>query len=168
MFFFGVEGLSEGGGKSLAFGCPVGDGRIDLAFPLIGKFDDEAWPGRSTCQRKGIVKDGALLIPVIGFAQRVPEWPVEVEHARRFHQLSQFFYLRKGNRGHTTGLDLACQQSHGPRADRSGRNQDDEIDVCLSEERANLAPRRQEVQGIMGKAKAVVDVGYAADNAFCF
>jgi hypothetical protein len=157
---------SERGGKSLALGCPVGDGGIDLAFPLIGKFNDEARPARSTCQRKDIVKDGALLIPVIGFTQRVPERPVEIEHARRLHQHGQFFYLRQRNRGHTTSLNLACQQSHGPRADRSGGYQDDEIDARLLQERANLAPRRQEVQGIKGKAKAVVGLGHTTNDAF--
>jgi hypothetical protein len=112
------------------------------------------------------MKDSALLIPVIGFTQGVPERPVEIEHARGLHQHGQFFYLRERNCGHTTRLNLACQQSHGPRADRSGGYQNGEIDARLRQERANRAPGCQEVQGITGKAKAVVDVGHAANDAF--
>src|SRR5579883_2111343 len=152
-------------GKNLTLTCPVVDGLIDLALPLIRKFNDEAGPGRSTCHRKNIVQNGALLIAVIGFTQCVSERPVEIEHAWRFHQRSRFLYICERNCGHATGFNLARQQSHGPRAGWSGRDQDDEIDARLRKKRTNLTSGGQEITGIVGKAKAIVDIGHAANHA---
>ena len=114
------------------------------------------------------MKNGALLISVVWFAQCMPEWPVEIEHAWGFHHRSQFSYLSKRNCCHSASLDFACQQSHGPRTDRSGRYQDHEIDTRLSKERANLASWRQEIFRIVDKAKTVVDTDNTTNGAFCF
>src|SRR5579883_2457622 len=163
-FLQGVYSLDERRGKNLTLGCPVVDGLIDLASPLIRKFNDKARPGRGARHRKKIVQDGALLIAVTGFTQRVSEGPVEIEHAWRLHQRSRFFYIGEGNCGHATGFNLARQQSHGPRAGRSGRYQDDEIDACLRKERTDLTSGCQKVAGIIGKAKAIVDIGHEPDH----
>src|SRR5205085_11981178 len=56
----------------------------------------------------------------------------------------------------------------GARTDRSGRYQDHEINPRLSKERTNLTSWRQEIFRIMGKAKAVVDIGNTTNGAFCF
>src|SRR5207237_10243798 len=126
-FSFGEEGLSESGGKSLALGCPVGDGSIYLAPPLVGKINNKPGSWCAACHGKDIVKNGAVLISVVGFSQGMPEWPVEVKHAWGFHHHSQFSYQGKRNCCYSASLDFACQQSHGPRTDRSVRYQDHEI-----------------------------------------
>ncbi len=113
------------------------------------------------------MQDGVLLIAVVRLAKGMAEGPVEIEYARCFHHHCQFPYQCQGNCCHPACLDFSCKQSHGPRADRSSRHQDHKIDVCLGKQSTDLAPRGQEITRILGEAKAVVDIGYTADDAFC-
>lgn len=94
-----------------------------MPTPLVGQIDDQTGAQRDTCQRESIVQNGSLLIAIAWLTECVAERPVQVEHTRRFHRDGKLAYQRQRHRRHAVRLDFACQQSHGPRADRSGRNQ---------------------------------------------
>src|SRR5260221_2181763 len=112
------------------------------------------------------MQNGVLLITLVRLAKRMSEGPVEREHARRFDQHCQFPYQCQRNRCYTACLDFTRKQSYGPRADGSGGNQDHKIDLCLGKQSPNLTSRCKKITRILGEAKAVVDIGYATDDAF--
>lgn len=114
------------------------------------------------------MEDSLLLCAVVRFTECVSERPVEEEHARGFHLHRQFPHQCQRNRRHTTGFDLTCEQSHGSRADRSGRYQERQVDVGLRHKHSDLMPRFQQVLRILDETKAVMGVCDSAYDAACF
>ncbi len=88
------------------------------------------------------MQDGELLQAISRLAESMAKGPVQREHARRFDGDSQFAHQGKRDSGHAAGFDFTCEQSHGPRADRSGRHEQGEINVGLRQQRANLVTWR--------------------------
>ena len=113
------------------------------------------------------MQHSVLLITLVRLAERMPERPVEIEHTRCFHHHCQFPYQSQRNRCHPASLNFTCEQSHGPRADRSRWYQDHKIDTCLGKQFTNLATWHQKITWVMDEAKAVVDIRYATNDAFC-
>ena len=111
------------------------------------------------------MEDGALLQVLPGLAECVTKGPVQEEHARRFDRDSQFVHESQRNRCDAAGFYFTREQSHGPRADRSGRHQQHEIDIGLGQKRADLMTREQQFMGIIGKAEAVVRFGDTSNDA---
>ena len=108
------------------------------------------------------MEDGELLQVVPGLAECVTKGPVQEEHAGRFDSDSQFVHEGKRDRCYAAGFYFTREQSHGPRADRSGRHQQNEIDVGLGQYSAELVAWEQQFMGIIGKAEAVVRFGDTA------
>jgi hypothetical protein len=61
----------------------------------------------------------------------------------RFDSDSQFTHKGKRNGCHTASFYFTREQSHGPRADGSGRYQHYEINVVLGKEETNLVAWQQ-------------------------
>ncbi len=114
------------------------------------------------------MQNSVLLIALVRLTKRMPEGPVEREHARRFDHHCQFPYQCQRNRCYPASLDFTRKQSHGPRADRSSRHQDHKIDLCLGKQSPNLTPRCHEITRILDKAKAVMGISYPTDDTSCF
>lgn len=112
------------------------------------------------------MQDGALLLRTVGLAEGMAEGPAQIEHTRRPDQLGQFFDQPERDGGHATRLDLARQQSHGPRADRSGGDKQNEIDAVPGEQCADLASRPLQGQRVLRETEGVVLVGDATDDPF--
>jgi len=108
------------------------------------------------------VEDGELLQLVPGLAECVTKGPVQEEHAGRFDSDSQFVHEGKRDRCYAAGFYFTREQSHGPRADRSGRHQQNEIDVGLGQYSAELVAWEQQFVGIIGKTEAIVRFGDTA------
>lgn len=77
------------------------------------------------------MQDGELLQAIPRLAERVTKWPVQVEDTRRFDGDGQFACQGECDGCHAAGFDFTSEQSHGSRAYRSGRHEQDEIDVGL-------------------------------------
>ena len=110
------------------------------------------------------MEDGALLQAFPRLTKCVTKGPVQEEHARRFDRDSQFSHEDKRNRCDAAGFYFTREQSHGPRTDRSGGYQQNEIDVGLGQLGADLVAWMQQFVGIIGKAEAVVRFGDTAYN----
>ena len=135
-----------------------------MSPPLVGQIDDQAGARRGACHRKGVVEDGELLQAVPGLAEYMTKGPVQEEHAGRFDSDSQFSHEGKRDRWYAAGFYFTREQSYGPRTDRSGRHQQNEIDVGLGQLGADLVAWMQQFVGIIGKAEAVVSFGDTAYN----
>ena len=83
----------------------------------------------------------------------------------RFDCDGQFAYKGERDGCYAAGFYLASEQSHGPRADRSGGHQQDEIDVGLGQHGADLVAWEQQFMGIIGKAEAEMRISDAAQDA---
>jgi len=105
-----------------------------------------------------------LLIALVRLAKCMSEGPVEVEHTRCFHQHGQLPYQGKRNRCHPACFNFTCEQSHGPRTDRSGGDQDHQIDSCLGKQFPNLASECKEITRVLDEAKAVVNICYPTND----
>ncbi len=112
------------------------------------------------------MENGELLQVVPRLTECMTKGPVQEEHARRFDRDSQFVHEGKRDRCDAAGFYFTREQSHGPRADRSGRHQQHEIDVGLRQERADLMAWEKQFMGIIGKAEAIVGFGDTSNNAF--
>ena len=115
--------------------------------------------------REYVMQYGLLLVRVVWLAKCMAEWPAQREHTGCLHQHRQFMNQCQRSRSHTTGLDFACEQSHGPRTNRSGRDQDSQVDVRLREEQSDLVPWNLQIFWILDKAKAVMGVRHPANDA---
>jgi hypothetical protein len=122
-----------------------------MPSPLVRQIHDETGARCSLCQGESVVQDGELLQTIPRLTERVTEGPMQEEHPGRFDGDGQFAHQSKGDGGHPAGFYFPCQQSHGSRADRSSRHQQDEIDVGLSEPRAYLMAWKQQIVRIVGK-----------------
>lgn len=111
------------------------------------------------------MQDSALLQAVSWLTERVTEGPMQKEHPGRFDCDGQFAHHGERDRCHPAGFDFPCEQSHGPRADGSSRDQEDEVDVRIRKPRAKLMAWEQQIVRILGKAEAVVRLGDVADDA---
>jgi hypothetical protein len=89
------------------------------------------------------VKDGALLGDVARLSERVAERPVQVQHAGRPERDGQFPDQTQADRRHALSLDLSCKQSHGPRAEWSGWDEQHKVDLSLPEAPGHLPGRDQ-------------------------
>jgi hypothetical protein len=163
-----LECLLKSPGKGFALNVPIGDGDILLPLPLIRKINDQPGARSNTSHRKQVVQDGALLIHVAWFAQRMPKWPMEIEHTWCLHYGRQFSNVSERDGCYPTGLNFSSEQPHGPRTNRSGGHQYNQIDVSPGEKGTNLVTWGQEILRITGKAEAVVDVSSSTHDSFRF
>jgi hypothetical protein len=111
------------------------------------------------------VENGALLGDVSRLTQGVPKGPMQVEHARRSCCLGDLLDECKRDRRHARRLDLPCEQSHGPRADGSGRDEEHQVNVRLGQATRNLPSGGK--QCFRTSAEAKVLVCNLADDALC-
>ncbi len=88
------------------------------------------------------MQDGELLQAIPGLAEGMAKGPVQIEHTGRFDGNGQFAHQGERDGGHAASFDFAREQSHGPRADGSGRHKQSEIDVGLSEQVADFVAGR--------------------------
>src|ERR1700681_3253993 len=96
------------------------------------------------------------------------ERPMEIEHTRRFDHDSQFSDECKRDGCHAARLNFACEQSHGPRADWSGRYQQDEVHMGRRQQVRDLAARSYKLLGIIGMTKAIMGLSHSPYNTFRF
>src|SRR5215469_7124384 len=141
---FLLEGLGKSLCKGLALPCPIRDGGVCLPSPWVRKVNNEPGSWRATRHREDIMQHRVLLIALVRLAKCMSERPVEVEHTRCFHQHGQLPYQGKRNRCHPACFNFTCEQSHGPRTDRSGGDQDHQIDPRLGKQFPNLASECKE------------------------
>jgi hypothetical protein len=113
------------------------------------------------------VENGALLGNVSRFAQGVPKRPVQVEHARRSRGLGDLLHECQRDRRHARRLDLSCEQSHGPRADGSGRNEEDQVHMRAGQAARDLSSGGDQRFRTSGEAEAKVLVCHPADDSLC-
>ncbi len=150
-----------------AVGGPVDDWRVSLPSPPIGKLDHQPGPGRSSRHRQHVVENGALLGDISRLTQSVPKGPVQVEHARRSCSLGNLLHECQRDRRYARSLDLSCQQSHGPRADGSGRDEKHQVNVRLGQSARDLSSGGDQRLRTSAQAKAKVLVCHLADDALC-
>ena len=143
----------------------VDDGRVGLAPPPIRERDHEPRPGRAPGHGQHVVQDSALLGGVPRLAQGVPKRPVQVEHARRPRGLRDLLDERKADRRHALRFDLSCEQSHGPRADRSGRDEEREVHMRIGQPAPDRSSGGQQLFCAPVQTKTKVLVGDPTDDA---
>lgn len=114
------------------------------------------------------MENGALLGDIPRLAQSVSKGPVQKEHAWRSGRIGNLLYEGKGNRRYTRCLDLSCEQSHGSRADGSGRDEQHQINMCVSQPARNLSSGDKQRFRTSAEAKADVLVCSMTDDALCF
>ena len=145
-----VGSTSEGplqrkcGKDGLAWCFPITHRWVRFASPAIRKFKDQPWTRRADCHRKHIVEHCSLLGDIARFAESVPERPAQVQEARRVSRHRDFLHQRQSDRRHAPGFDLSGEQSHGPRADRSGGYQQRQIDARAADAPRDFFDRRHE------------------------
>ena len=98
----------------------------------------------------------SLLGDIARFAESVAEGPVQIQEARRVSRNGYFFYERQSYCCHARSFDFSSEQSHGPRANRSGGHQKRQINARLADAPRNLFDRRHEPLGTAHQAKTVV------------
>ncbi len=114
-----------------------------------------------------VVENGALLGNVSRLAQGVPKGPVQIEHARRSRGICDLRNQCQRDRRHARRLDLSCEQSHGPCADWSGRNQEDQVNMRVGQAARDLASGGDQCFRTSGEAEAKVLVCNPTDDALC-
>lgn len=114
------------------------------------------------------MQDGELLQAIARFAERVTKRPVQVEHARGHHLDGQLAHEGQRDGGDAACLDFPGEQPHGPRADRSGRHEQSEIDVSLREQLADFASLWQQFLRLIGEAKTILRVSNVAYDTLGF
>jgi hypothetical protein len=168
----------EGGERtvSVLLGCangtntvdgPVDDWRVGLASPPIGELDHEPWPWRAPGHGQHVVQNCALLGDVPRLTQGVPKGPVQVEHARRPRCLGNLLDERKTDRRHARRLDFSCQQSHGPRADRSGGDEEHEVNVRVGQPAPDRPSGGEQLFRTPAQAESKVLVCNPTDDTLC-
>lgn len=113
------------------------------------------------------MKNGALLGNVSRFAQGVPKGPVQKEHAWRSRRLGDLPDECKRNCRHAPRLNLSCKQSHGPRAEWSGRNQKDQVDLRVGQATRDLSSGGDECFRASAQAEANVFICHPTDDSLC-
>jgi hypothetical protein len=108
-----------------------------------------------------------LLGNVSRLAQGVPKGPVQIEHARRSRGICDLRNQCKRDRRHARCLDLSCEQSHGPRADRSGRNEEHEVNVRVGQPASDRPSGGEQRFRTSAQAEAKVLVCHPTDDALC-
>ena len=106
-----------------------------------------------------------MLGDVSRLTQGVPEGPVQVEHARCSCCLGNLPNQCQRDRRHTSRLDLSCEQTHGPRADGSGRDQEHQVNVRVGQAARNLPSGGKQRFRTSAEAKAEVLVCNPTDDA---
>jgi len=93
------------------------------------------------------VEHGSLLREIARFAKGVAERPVQIQEAWRMSRNRHFFHESQSCGRHSAGFDFSCDQSHGPRADRSRRHQESQIDARLADAPRDFFDRRHKLFG---------------------
>lgn len=93
------------------------------------------------------MKYSSLLGDVAGFAKRVAERPVEIQKTRRASRKRYLFHERQSYSRYTLRFDFLGEQSHGPRADGSSRDQQGQINIRLADAPRGFFDRRHEQLG---------------------
>lgn len=92
------------------------------------------------------VDDGALLRRPIRFTERVTQRPLQKDCAWRADSNREIPGERDADGGYAGSLDNACDQSHGPIAEPSGRGQERKVDAVLAQSGRHIrrAPARED------------------------
>ena len=88
------------------------------------------------------MEHSALLGDITWFAQGVAEGPVRIHKARRVSRNGHFFHQSHSGRRHAAGFDFSGEQSHRPRANRSGGHQQSEVNARLADAPRDFFDRR--------------------------
>ena len=107
----------------------------------------------------------ALLGNVSRLAQGVPKGPVQIEHARRSRGICDLRNQCQRDRRHARRLDLSCEQSHGPRADGSGRNEEDQVNMRVGQAVRDLSSGGDQCFRTSAQAECKVLVCHPTDDA---
>lgn len=113
------------------------------------------------------MENSALLGNVSRLAQGVPKGPVQIEHARRSRCLGDLLHECKRDRRHARSLDLSCEQSHGPCADWSGRNEEYQVNMRVGQAARDLSSGGDQRFRTSAQAESKVLVGNPTDDALC-
>lgn len=113
------------------------------------------------------MENGALLGNISRLAQGMPKGPAQEEHARRPRSLSDLFDKCQRDRCYTRRLDFPCEQSHGSRADGSGRHKKHQVNVRVGQAARNLFAGGKQRVCTFAEAKAKVLLCHLADEALC-
>ena len=109
---------------------------------------------------------GSLLGDVAWFSQGVPKWPVQIQEARRPSRNGDLLHQSQCDGRHAGGFDFPCEQSHGPRAERSRRNEKHQIHAPVTNPPRDLFDRRNELPSAPHQTEPVVIVGHLSDDPF--
>ena len=102
------------------------------------------------------MQHGSLLVDIAWFSQGVPKGPVQIQETRRLSRDGYFFHESQRDCRHAIGFDFPCEQSHGPRTDRSGGDQQCQIDLRLTDAVRDFPNRRHEPLGTAHQAETIV------------
>ena len=114
------------------------------------------------------MQNSALLGDIPRLTQGVPKGPVQVEHARRPRCLGDLLDECKTDRRHARRLDFSCQQSHGPRADGSGGDEEHEVNVRVGQSAADRPSGSEQRFRTPAKAESKVLVCNPTDDTLRF
>jgi hypothetical protein len=105
-----------------------------------------------------------LLDDISWFTQGVAKGPVQIQEMRRVSRNGPFLHESQSYRRHAAGFDFPCEQSHGPRADRSGGHQKSQIDVRLADAPCDFFDRGHKPRGAAHQAETVVILGQTSND----
>ncbi len=88
------------------------------------------------------MKHRSLLCDIARFTERVTEGPVQIQEARRMSRNGYFFHESQTYSRDAPRFDFSGKQSHGPRADGSGRHQKSQINARLADAPRDFFDRR--------------------------
>lgn len=101
----------------------------------------------------------SLLSDISRFTQGVAEGPVQVKEAWCVRRNRDFFYESQTYGRYAPGFDFPGQQSHGPRADWSGGDQQSQINTRLANSSRNLFDCRHQPPGTAHQTETIVILG---------
>lgn len=113
------------------------------------------------------MENGAVLGDIAWLTQSVSKGPVQIEHTRCSCCLGNLLHQCQPNRRHARRLDLSCQQSHGPRADGSGRDEEGQVNMRVGQAARDFSSGRDQRFGASAEAKAKVLVCNPSNDALC-
>ena len=112
-----------------------------MSAPAEGEVDDRARRGDRVKCLEGLQDDRPLLLVLAGFAERVPEWPLDVNGTWRPHFFSVFPNDGNTDRRHARFFDFSLDQPDGLVADSSGWGEKNHVDCFPAQQRNDLTGR---------------------------
>lgn len=112
------------------------------------------------------MEHSSLLCSLARFTKGVTKRPMEIQKAWRASGDSDFLYQRQSHGGYAAGFDLSCQQSHGPRANRSSRHEKNQVDSRFADTPGYFPDSGHQRLSTSHQAEAVVFVGQPPNHMF--